>query len=84
MDWRSDWRLPSLWIFEFRHVLLKSLRAGRLDLATALGHLAAAEQAFLPRTIAVDMLAQQMQCPLLTFDRNLLQLFPDVAVKPDS
>jgi hypothetical protein len=29
-------------------------------------------------------LAQQMQCPLLTFDRNLLQLFPEVAVKPGS
>jgi predicted nucleic acid-binding protein len=83
-DADDDWRLPSLWLPEFRHVLLKFLRAGRLDLATALGHLAAAEQAFLPRTIAVDMLAQQMQCPLLTFDRKLLQLFPDVAVKPGS
>jgi predicted nucleic acid-binding protein len=30
------------------------------------------------------MLAQQMQCPLLTFDRKLLQLFPEVAVKPGS
>ena len=30
------------------------------------------------------MLAQQMQCPLLTFDRKLLQLFPDVAVNPGS
>ncbi len=104
-DADDDWRLPSLWLPEFRHVLLKFLRAGRLDLATALGHLAAAEQAFLPRTIAVDsatclqlaqqvgcssydaefvVLAQQMQCPLLTFDRKLLQLFPDVAVKPGS
>ena len=28
------------------------------------------------------VLAQQLQCPLLTFDRKLLQLFPDVAIKP--
>jgi predicted nucleic acid-binding protein len=71
----------------------------------ALNHLAEAEQAFLPRTIAVDsatclqlahnhgcssydaefvVLAQHLQCPLLTFDRKLLQLFPDVAVQPGS
>ena len=30
------------------------------------------------------VLAQQLQCPLLTFDRKLLQLFPEVAVKPGS
>ena len=30
------------------------------------------------------VLAQQLNCPLLTFDRKLLQLFPDVAVKPGS
>lgn len=28
------------------------------------------------------VLAQQLNCPLLTFDRKLLQLFPEVAVKP--
>ena len=104
-DADEDWRLPSLWVPEFRHVLLKLLRAGRLDLSMALNHLAEAEQAFLPRTIAVDsatclqlahnhgcssydaefvVLAQHLQCPLLTFDRKLLQLFPDVAVQPGS
>jgi predicted nucleic acid-binding protein len=31
----DDWRLPSLWVPEFRHVLLKFLRVGRLDLSTA-------------------------------------------------
>jgi predicted nucleic acid-binding protein len=30
------------------------------------------------------VLAQHLQCPLLTFDRKLLQLFPDVAVQPGS
>jgi predicted nucleic acid-binding protein len=30
------------------------------------------------------LLAKQLECPLLTFDRKLLELFPDVAVKPES
>jgi len=30
------------------------------------------------------VLAQQLQCPLLTFARKLLELFPDVALKPGS
>ena len=30
------------------------------------------------------VLARQLDCPLLTFDRKLLQLFPEVAVKPGS
>ena len=30
------------------------------------------------------VLAHQLQCPLLTFDRKLLQLFPDVALQPGS
>jgi len=30
------------------------------------------------------VLAQQLQCPLLTFVRKLLQLFPEVGVKPGS
>ncbi|MEX1317849.1 MAG: type II toxin-antitoxin system VapC family toxin [Synechococcaceae cyanobacterium] len=104
-DADDDWRLPSLWVPEFRHVLLTFLRVGRLDLSTALNHLAVAEQEFLPRTMTVDsavvlrlahqvgcssydaefvVLAQQLACPLLTFDRKLLQLFPDVAVQPGS
>lgn len=102
-DADSDWWLPSLWVPEFRHVLLKFLRLGRLDLFTARNHLAVAEQRFLPRTMTVAsaealqlahshgcssydaefvVLAQQLQCPLLTFDRKLVQLFPEVAVKP--
>jgi predicted nucleic acid-binding protein len=104
-DADDDWRLPSLWMHEFRHVLLKYLRAGRLDLSIALNHLVVAERKFLPRTIAIAnaealqlahqvgcssydaefvVLAQQLACPLLTFDRKLLQLFPEVAVKPVS
>jgi len=99
----DDWCLPNLWVPEFRHVLLKFLRLGRLDLSTALNHLAVAEQIFMPRTIAVDsaaalrlahhvgcssydaefvVLAQELSCPLLTFDRKLLQLFPDLALQP--
>jgi predicted nucleic acid-binding protein len=30
------------------------------------------------------VLAQQLACPLLTFDRKLLQLFPEVALQPGS
>jgi predicted nucleic acid-binding protein len=30
------------------------------------------------------LLAKQLDCLLLTFDRKLLQLFPEVAVKPGS
>ena len=100
-----DWRLSSLWIFEFRHVQLKYLRAGRLALGDAVNDLADAEREFLPKTIPIAsadalrlahhsgcssydaefvVLAQQLQCPLLTFDRKLLQLFPELAVKPGS
>jgi predicted nucleic acid-binding protein len=100
-----DWWLPALWICEFRHVHLKFLRAGRLDLNTALDNLSDAEKAFLPQTVAIDsaealrlaaqhgcssydaefvVLAQQLACPLLTFDQKLLNLFPTVAVKPGS
>jgi len=107
-SWRAadeDWHLPSLWLFEFRHVHLKYLRAGLLGLDAALENLSAAERLFLSSTASVDsskalqlahhsgcssydaefvVLAQQLQCPLLTFDRKLLQLFPEVAVKPGS
>jgi predicted nucleic acid-binding protein len=30
------------------------------------------------------VLARQLNCRLLTFDRKLLQLFPDLAMKPGS
>ena len=101
----ADWRLPGLWVCEFRHIHLKYLRAGLLELDQALLHLRDAEQRFLPQTIAIGssealqlahahgcssydaefvLLAQQLECPLLTFDRKLLELFPDVAVKPGS
>jgi predicted nucleic acid-binding protein len=30
------------------------------------------------------VLAKELNCPLLTFDHKLLQLFPDVALKPGS
>jgi predicted nucleic acid-binding protein len=30
------------------------------------------------------VLAEQVGCPLLTLDRKLLQLFPDLAVQPGS
>ena len=106
--WRAvdkDWRLPSLWICEFRHIHLKYLRAGLLVLSNALENLEVAERLFLSQTVQVDsaeapqladshgcssydaefvVLAQQLACPLLTFDRKLLQLFPQVAVKPGS
>jgi len=42
-DADRDWRLPQLWFFESRHIHLKYLRAGRLDLSMALNNLAQAE-----------------------------------------
>jgi hypothetical protein len=101
-----DWRLPSLWIFEFRHVQLKYLRAGRLALGDALNDLADAERECLPKTMPIassDALRTSpmtMAAPvttqnswslpngwialLLTFDRRLLLLFPEVALQPGS
>ncbi len=98
-----DWRLPALWICEFRHVHLKYLRAGRIELRDALANLEEAERLFQPQTTLVSstaalalahhhgcssddaefvLLAQLLHCPLLTWDRRLLQLFPDLAVAP--
>jgi predicted nucleic acid-binding protein len=97
-----DWWLPALWICEFRHVHLTFLRAGRLDLNTALDNLSDAEKTFPPQTVTIDsaealrlaaqhgcssyeaefvVLAQQLACPLLTFDQKVLQLFPNLAVR---
>jgi predicted nucleic acid-binding protein len=88
-----DWRLPSLWVCEFRHVHLKYLRNGSIRLGDALENLARAEDLFLPQTVVVSsseslrlahragcsstdaefvVLAQQLECPLLTFDQELL------------
>ena len=105
--WASDqdWHLPGLWIPEFRHILLKYLRAGAILPDQALAILADANAQFAQRTISVNsadclalahrhgcssydaefvVLANQLNCPLLTFDRKLLQLFPEVALKPGS
>ena len=105
--WASDqdWHLPGLWIPEFRHILLKYLRAGAILPDQALAMLDSAEQRFGPQTVPIAhrdalqlahrfgcssyyaefvVLAKQLGCPLLTFDRKLLQLFPDVALKPGS
>lgn len=98
-----DWRVPRLWRSEFRHVLLKYVRADLMpaDLAIALWHktlerLELCEQPVLGEKVlelairhgcsSYDaefvVLAQELSCPLLTFDRKLLQLFPAVAVQP--
>ena len=56
-QWRAadkDWQLPALWVFEFRHILLKYLRAERLDLHEAIANLVEAERLFLPRTRTVS------------------------------
>jgi predicted nucleic acid-binding protein len=56
-QWRvadKDWQLPALWVFEFRHILLKYLRAERLDLDEAIANLVEAERLFLPRTRTVS------------------------------
>ena len=97
--------MPPLWRSEFRHVLLKHVRADLMgpDLAIelwtkALERLELCEYPVLgDKVLALAIrfgcssydaefvvLAKELNCRLLTFDRKLLQLFPDVALKPGS
>jgi predicted nucleic acid-binding protein len=101
----QDWRVPPLWQSEFRHVLLKHVRADLMEpnLAIALWNKAlerlepCEHPVFGDRVLDLAIrsgcstydaeyvvLAKELNCSLLTFDRKLLQLFPDVAVKPGS
>ena len=103
--WEKDreWRLPPLWQSEFRHVLLKYMRADLLETTRALAIWQKAFERLAPLERSVEgqkvlalallhqcasydaefvALAQQLDCPLLTFDRKLLQLFPDQTVEP--
>jgi len=98
-----DWRLPPLWRSEFRHVLLKFVRAGILERAQAVALWGKAVERFALHEEPVDgqrvlelaiqsgcssydaefvVLAEQLGCRLLTFDRKLLQLFPAVTLQP--
>ena len=98
-----DWRLPPLWRSEFRHVLLKVVRAGILEPAQAVALWVKAVERFALQEAPVDgqrvlelaiqsgcssydaefvVLAEQLGCRLLTFDRKLLELFPDLALLP--
>ena len=98
-----DWRLPPLWRSEFRHVLLKYVRAGILEPAQAVALWGKAVERFALQEAPVDgqrvlelaiqsgcssydaefvVLAEQLGCRLLTFDRKLLQLLPAVTLQP--
>ncbi len=98
-----DWRVPPLWRSEFRHVLLKYVRAELATPAQALALWQKALERFELFEQSVDghqvldlairsgcstydaefvVLAQQLDCSLLTFDRKLLQLFPDRTRQP--
>jgi predicted nucleic acid-binding protein len=98
-----DWRLPPLWRSEFRHVLLKYVRAGILEPAQAVALWGKAVERFALQEEPVDgqrvlelaiqsgcssydaelvVLAEQLGCRLLTFDRKLLQLFLAVTLQP--
>lgn len=100
-----DWRVPSLWRSEFRHVLLKHVRSNLFSSTQALAVWSRALARLETKEHLIDghqvldlairsgcstydaefvVLAQQLHCPLLTFDRKLLELFPDLAVKPGS
>ena len=100
-----DWRVPSLWRSEFRHVLLKHVRSNLLSSSQALAVWSRALTRLESKEHVIDghqvldlairfgcssydaefvVLAQQLNCPLLTFDHKLLQLFPEVALKPGS
>lgn len=101
----EDWRVPPLWRSEFRHVLLKHVRADLMepDLAIELWTKALERLELCEHPVLGDkvldlairfgcssydaefvVLAKELNCRLLTFDRKLLQLFPDVALKPGS
>ena len=98
-----DWRMPPLWRSEFRHVLLKHVRAGLVQPEQAIElWLKALEQLELCEhpvsgqqvlELAIHhgcssydaefvVLAKELNCALLTFDRKLLELFPNVDLKP--
>ena len=98
-----DWHLPPLWRSEFRHGLLKVVRAGILKPAQAVALWGKAVERFPLQEEPVDgqrvlelaiqsgcssydaefvVLAKQLGCRLLTFDRKLLQLFPAVTLQP--
>ena len=100
-----DWKVPPLWRSEFRHVLLKHVRADLLsaELAIALWKKTLERLECCEQTVSGDevlrlaiqfgcscydaefvVLAQQLNCRLLTFDRKLLELFPEVSLKPGS
>jgi len=101
----EDWRVPPLWRSEFRHVLLKHVRADLMepDLAIELWTKALERLELCEHLVLGDkvldlairfgcssydaeyvVLAKELNCRLLTFDRKLLQLFPDLALKPGS
>lgn len=100
-----DWHLPPLWQSEFRHVLLKYVRAGMLVDGNAMALWKEALALLSPGETPVQglqvlelaircgcsgydaefvALARRLACPLVTLDRRLLQLFPDVAILPGS
>lgn len=99
-----EWRVPPLWRSEFRHVLLKHVRADLLQANQAIALWQKAVERLEHCEHSVDgqevlaiairwgcssydaefvVLAQELDCPLLTFDRKLLELFPAVAVRPE-
>ena len=101
----QDWRVPPLWRSEFRHVLLKHVRADLMEsnLAIELWNKALERLELCEHPVFGDrvldlairsgcstydaesvVLAKELNCSLLTFDRKLLQLFPEVAVQPGS
>lgn len=101
----EDWRVPPLWRSEFRHVLLKHVRADLMDpdLAIELWTKAIERLELCEHPVLGDkvldlairsgcssydaeyvVLAKELNCRLLTFDRKLLQLFPEIALKPGS
>jgi len=101
----EDWRVPPLWRSEFRHVLLKHVRADQMDpdLAIELWTKAIERLELCEHPVLGDkdldlairsgcssydaeyvVLAKELNCRLLTFDRKLLQLFPEIALKPGS
>jgi hypothetical protein len=69
------WRVPSLWRSEFRQTKEHVIEAHQvLELAIRTGC-----STYVSEFV---VLARQLECSLLTFYRKLLQLFPDMAIRP--
>ncbi len=100
-----QWHAPTIWLSEFRNVVVTHLRTGLLEPARGVRGMYSARRiitsvrthsmeddaviriAIPSRCTAYDCeyvaLAQQLRVPLITWDRQVLEAFPEIAQRPD-